>query len=139
MNMSPSGIATAGFEREIQIAFGGVSSAGFVRVGPVTFITERKAWACNWSISRIHDSTARIYGDDPIQAFSRCLQFLGTLIRGHEEDGWGVHWQVPGDHAGFDVFLSKERDWPNQSLMRTPGAAAIEELGPVTRRRIACR
>lgn len=28
---------------------------------------------------------------------------------------------------------------PNQSLMRTPGALAVEELGPATRRRIACR
>ena len=28
---------------------------------------------------------------------------------------------------------------PNQSLMRTPGAVAVEELGLVTRRRIARR
>ena len=42
-----------------------------------------------------------IYGADPLDAITKALDFLSSLIPGSEDDGLVVWWQAEGDHAGL--------------------------------------
>jgi hypothetical protein len=78
-------------------------SSGQLTVGPVEWLEDRKTWGCYFSIHVIHPEGHRIYGADAIEAVDRTLWFLGNLIRGSIEDGFGIWWHHEGDAAGFDA------------------------------------
>ena len=80
---------------------GGQESCGPLVVGPVVWMADRGKWACYYSVHVIDPKGHRLYGDDPIQAVHRALEFLGQFIRGSIEDGFGMWWQYEGDACGF--------------------------------------
>lgn len=89
-------------ERTIRVRRGvGPETAGPLTVGPIRWLPERRRWACYWSIHVIHPEEARLYGDDPMQALDRTLEFIGNLIRGSIEDGFEMWWRFEGDACGF--------------------------------------
>lgn len=85
---------------------GGLTTEGDVTIWSLRFDESKAMWACQWSMDIVHPNRANVLGEDPMDAVSLCLRFLGTLIRGHENDGWRIHWLVEGDHGGFTEFLA---------------------------------
>ncbi len=98
-------------ERELHFRISGQPSTGKLSIGDITWLDERKIWACHWSITHIHPEVGRIYGADPIEALTRTLDFLSSLIRDSEDDGLTVWWQVEGDHAGLIFSLCENQNW----------------------------
>jgi hypothetical protein len=88
-------------ERTIHVRRAGPATSGPLTVGPIRWLSERGTWACYWSIHVIHSEEARLYGDDPIQALDRTLEFITNLIHGSIEDGFTMWWQSEGDGCGF--------------------------------------
>jgi len=100
------------FERELNFRFGDKVEKGLMTVGRVEKLNDQR-WVCYWSIAYINPERAKIYGEDSLQAATRCLNFLSNLIKGHEEDGWKVWWRYEGDHGGLDFIPFKEGMGPN--------------------------
>jgi hypothetical protein len=84
-----------------------------VWLGDLKWIPEKKKWACRWSVSIIHPEVGLIYGDDPLDALTKTVDFLSSLIRGSELDGLRVWWRKDGDHAGITFPLCEGRTWEN--------------------------
>ena len=98
-------------ERELNFRIGGKHCTGKVIVGDLTWQEERKRWACHFSLAYVHNEVARIYGRDPLGAIINTLDFLSILIRGSEDDGLIVWWQMEGDHGGLTFPLSEGKRW----------------------------
>src|SRR5688572_30564230 len=89
------------FERELTFRIRGVETKGKLKILRLEKVEGRNRWACYWSLAYLHPEEGKIFGDDPLDAFFNCLDFLGNLIRGSEKDGLGVWWQYEGDHCGL--------------------------------------
>jgi hypothetical protein len=74
-------------ERRLKFEINGQIEEGTLAVGKITWISERKKWACEWSISFIHPEIGKLFGNDPMEALTLSLDFLSDLIRGSEKDG----------------------------------------------------
>lgn len=98
-------------ERQLHFRIGGEYSTGKLFVGDVTWQEDKKQWACHWSLAHVHPEIGKLYGDDPLAAILATLDFLSILIRGSEDDGLVVWWQMEGDHAGLTFPLSEEKKW----------------------------
>ena len=86
--------------RQLTIGINGVRRRGELRIGDLKECRPGR-WACYWSITFLGDDPSPIYGEDPLQALTRCLFFLEQFVRGSERDGVEIWWQSPGDHAGL--------------------------------------
>jgi hypothetical protein len=86
--------------RTINVRHNGSHVRGELTVGDIRQLEDGR-WACGFFVPAIAEYPSKIYGDDPLQALTRCLWFLNDLIRKHEADGWEVWWQHEGDHAGL--------------------------------------
>jgi len=89
------------FERVITINNNGKLIMGTLSIGGVNNIAERNRWACYCSIPVINPERISIYGEDPLDAFSKCLVFVDGLIKGSEADGLEIWWQYKGDHCAI--------------------------------------
>jgi hypothetical protein len=98
-------------ERELHFRVGGEHSTGKLTVGGVSWVEAKKKWACEYSLAHINPEGGRIYGTDPLDALSKALDFLSSLIRGSEEDGLIVWWQTEGDHGGLTFPLCEDQSW----------------------------
>ena len=98
-------------ERELHFRIRGQPSTGKLIVGEVNWMEAKKKWACAYSLSHVDPEGGRIYGSDPLDALSKTLDFLSSLIRGSEDDGLIVWWQTEGDHAGLTFPLCEEQNW----------------------------
>jgi hypothetical protein len=59
-------------------------------------------WACYWTMEFVQPQEARIYGDDPLQALYRCINFIEDLIKGLNKIGKTIWWTYDGDCGGFN-------------------------------------
>ncbi len=98
-------------ERELHFRIGGQPSTGKLIVGGVVWVEPKKKWACEYSLAHVDPEGGRIYGADPLDALSKALDFLSSLIRGSEDDGLIVWWQTEGDHGGLTFPLSENQTW----------------------------
>jgi hypothetical protein len=98
-------------ERELHFRVGGQLSTGKLIIGGVTWVEAKKKWACDYSLAHVVPDGGRVYGADPLDAVSKALDFLSSLIRGSESDGLIVWWQAEGDHAGLAFPLSENQTW----------------------------
>lgn len=98
-------------ERELHFRIRGQHSTGKLFVGDITWLEEKKKWACHWSIAHVHPEVARLYGADPLDALTKTLDFLSSLIRGSEDDGLTVWGQDEGDHAGLTFPQCEGQSW----------------------------
>ena len=89
------------FSRNISIRYKGEVIPGTITIDRIEEDKERGRWKCYYTISMIVPEGGHIWGDDPLEALSRCLVFLDGLIRGSEEDGLEIWWQHEGDHCGI--------------------------------------
>ena len=99
------------FERELTFVIRNERQKGRIFDGNPEWLEQKNKWACHWSISHIHPELGRMYGLDPLDAFTKTLDFLSSLIRGSEQDGLQIWWREPGDHAGITFPLCEERHW----------------------------
>jgi hypothetical protein len=98
-------------ERELHFRIRGQHSTGKLSVGGISWVEGKKKWACDYSLGHVDPDGGRIYGADPIQALTATLDFLSSLIRGSEDDGLIVWWQVEGDHAGLTFPQCEGQSW----------------------------
>jgi hypothetical protein len=98
-------------ERELHYRIKGQPSSGKLFIGDIEYLDASRRWACHWSLAHIHPEIGRIYGADSLEALTRTLDFISSLIRGSEEDGLIVWWQVEGDHAGLTFPLCEDQNW----------------------------
>jgi hypothetical protein len=99
------------FERTLKFTIGGAESSGKLVIGPIEWSAEREKWGCRWSIDEIHPETGVTYGLDPLDALTKTLDFLSSLIRGSEEDGLVLCWLNPQDHGGLMFPHSEGQFW----------------------------
>ena len=98
-------------ERNLTFIIEGQTKTGTLVIGDLEWLESKSKWACHWSISYIHPEVGRIYGLDPLDALTKALDFLSSLIRGSERDGLEVWWRQKGDHVGLTFPLCEERNW----------------------------
>ncbi|MGZ4972389.1 MAG: hypothetical protein ACXWDN_06475 [Limisphaerales bacterium] len=98
-------------ERDLHFRIRGQPSTGKLLVGGVSWVEEKKKWACAYSLAHVVPEGGRIYGDDPLDAVSKTLDFLSSLIRGSEDDGLVVWWKVEGDHGGLSFPMCESESW----------------------------
>ena len=98
-------------ERVLHFQLSDQETTGTLFVGDIRWQEEKKKWVCHWSLSNVHPEIGQIYGDDPLDALIKTLDFLSVLIRGSENDGLIVWWQNRNDHAGILFPLSEDRKW----------------------------
>jgi len=98
-------------ERELHFCIGDQHSTGKLFVGDITWLKDRKKWACHWSLAHVHPEIGRVYGDDPLDSLTKALDFLSSLIRGSEDDGLTIWWQARGDRAGLSFPLCEAQNW----------------------------
>jgi|SRR5208282_3823337 len=97
--------------RRLSFEVRGRLAEGEIFVGDIQCCPEKGKWACHWSISHIHPEVGRIYGRDAMEALTKTLDFLSSLIRGSESDGLRIWWQEDGDHGGIAFPMCESRSW----------------------------
>jgi hypothetical protein len=98
-------------ERELHFRIGGRPSTGKLCVGGIRWLEDKQKWACDWSLAHVHPEDGRIYGADPLDALTKTLDFISSLIRGSEDDGLVIWWKVEGDHGGLTFPLCEDQHW----------------------------
>jgi hypothetical protein len=98
-------------ERELHFRIRDEHSTGTMFIGDLVWLQDRNRWACHWSLAHVHPEVGRMYGTDPLEALTNTLDFLSSLIRGSEDDGLILWWQVEGDHGGLTFPLCEEETW----------------------------
>ena len=98
-------------ERELNFRIRGHPSTGRLVVGGISWVEAKNKWACEYSLAYVDPEGGRIYGSDPLDALSRALDFLSSLIHGSEDDGLVVWWRTEGDHAGLTFPLCEDQSW----------------------------
>ena len=100
------------FERSLRFQRADGSEVnGKLVIGDLEWNEKRSKWACRWSIEPIHPECGEIYGEDPLDAFIRALDFLSILIRGSEDDGLKIWWKLPDDHVGITFPMTEGVKW----------------------------
>lgn len=92
---------TFSFERVLNFRHDREVRQGKATIGNLRFASDRGLWLCDVYIDYLFRETVTMEGDDALQAFTRCLDFLSDIILGATEQRWSVWWQAEGDHGGF--------------------------------------
>ena len=95
------------FRRELSFRTVADTRKGEVHIERISFIADRRCWACYWSISFIRPrSDQPIYGEDPLQALILTLSFITSLLRSPGTPDLQIWWLTEGDNGGFPVQLA---------------------------------
>jgi hypothetical protein len=108
--------------RELQFVIDGERKTGELFVGDLQFDPERQRWYCHWSLSFVHPEIGRMSDDDPLDALTCTFDFISSLIRGSEEDGFIVWWRYEGDHAGLTFPQCESKSWLDVPSQKPPSA-----------------
>jgi hypothetical protein len=92
------------FQRTLQFRIGDKIEKGVLWIGSLEQKSGR-GWACYWSISHLHPSKGVMYGEDALEAFTRCLRFVASFLIGSMKDGYEFWWRYEGDIGGFDGYF----------------------------------
>ncbi len=96
-------------ERELRFRIQGHPCTGKLIVGGISWVETKQKWACEYSLAHVVPDGGR--GADPLDAISKALDFLSSLIRGSEDDGLIVWWQTEGDHESLTFPLCEDQAW----------------------------
>jgi hypothetical protein len=72
-------------ERELHFRIRNQESTGKLFVGDITWLEERKKWACHWSLAHVHPELGRVYGDDPSGSNEHAGNCFAAMRRGRTE------------------------------------------------------
>jgi hypothetical protein len=67
-------------------------------------------WYCRWSLTPLHPTGGRSYGEDPLQAITNCIAFLRHLFANYDRRGLSIYWLQKGDLGGFELSRQSQSE-----------------------------
>jgi hypothetical protein len=98
---------TFSVERRLKYIEGGEEMIANLQItGPENLTSAEgmaERWHCRWSLTPVHPTGGRCYGEDPLQAITNCLAFLRLLFADYNRKGLSIFWFKEGDLGGFEL------------------------------------
>ena len=87
--------------RKLVFELDGKLSEGAVTLGPLVQEAPGKPWTCECHISKVVETSRRIYGEDELHAFANGLAFCRDALRDFDVHNGRVWWLEQGDQGGL--------------------------------------